>query len=141
MKLKAMAFTAGGVVAADAEAATTTFLGAVGAEEGTVFVLSTTSDAAPIVERIRNLMDLTGICGAVAGGDLPQSVRQAFASVLGALAGMVSLGKGPAAALANQAGMREAYERARSQVLVHRRSRDWPALFVYFEELMPGGDQ
>lgn len=140
MKRKVIAFTEGGVVVGEGEEAAKAFLSAARPCEACVVVLAVSEHTAPAIEETRHLVDLTGICTMVAWGRTHELVKHAFASVLGALAGMARLERGPTTALLSHPGMHEAFETHRGQVEGPLQRGDWPEVLAALDIAMRGSD-
>lgn len=127
MGVLVVAFTKGGVVVADAAdaMAVSGIVAMAEAEQAAVVGIRVADGAAPTLEFAKNVGDIQQFGLNIANGDFNANVKEAFANVLGAMAGLLLLPRGPAASLAADYAMSEWFKNAYDAASQWSANQDW----------------
>ncbi|MDP1690702.1 MAG: hypothetical protein Q8L49_01850, partial [Burkholderiaceae bacterium] len=137
MSYVTVAFTKGGVVVADGAVAAANLVAAANSGEAMVAIVKVADNAAPVVEYMKNINDVQQIGVNVASGNLDALVKESFASVLGAIAGLAALAGGPALAVGADMAASEAFKFGYDGVSAWSAQQDWSPLLDLFEGAPP----
>lgn len=133
MSVIVVAFTKEGVLVADSAAGMATLLGMADAGTAATVTLRFANNAAPAAESVKNLQDIEKYATLIKEGSLAANVKEAFATVLGTLAGIAVLPAGPAASIAADAGFSTAFSNAFDAVYNWSGRQDWTPLFDFLD--------
>jgi hypothetical protein len=127
-----MFFTPNGIVVtsggAAADAALIRLEQAIASGEASGVIVSAADNASPIVGTYNDAQLIGDLQRAGVEQDWNAFTREAFASVLGALAGLAALPAGPAASVATDMAFSEAFKRAYDAASALSKSQNWSAL-------------
>lgn len=104
--------------------------------EVTQMVINRANDGAPIIEGALDVDDVVTLSNDAISSDWNAYTRDTFAAVLGTLAGMAALPAGPAASLAADVAMSQAYTDAYDAASNWSQNQDWSPLFDYIDGLV-----
>jgi hypothetical protein len=139
MSYRVYAFTSTGVVVADGAVAAANLVSSATSGEAVVFIVKTADGVVPAIEIVKNVNDLTQVTANAVAGNLNANVKEAFASLLGALAAAASIGRGPAAALAADQFMSEAFKGAYDAASGWSANQDWTPFFDFIDGMGTSG--